>query len=614
MKNEKKPADEPEYSTFQNVYYYLSNMWHWNKKLLLLCLARVPVLVLLPFIGILMPKLVIDCLTERRSPQYFAVVIALTTLAILICNATNQALDGWIIWNVTSVRMHYIQLIYRKIMTTDYANLEGPEGQQRLERAEQATNANRKGTEAIVEVLILFISNFFGLLLYGEILSVLNVWILVFLLGTALLGFFAFNHAQNYEQGHKPDWTPIEKKLDYLSEKSEDFSTGKDLRLYQMTDWFSDQFQRLISARALWLKRVASRYFMADGISGLFALLRDGLAYAYLLVLVLNGRMTVANFTLYFGMISGFSIWLSGLTEQLTKIRHMCLEIGDVRRYLDLPDPSTHEGGCPLPEEKSWPCSITFDHVTFSYPGSSRKILDDVCVQIKKGEKIALVGLNGAGKTTCMKLLCGFYQPTFGRILIDGKDQEQFDLNDYYKLFTAVFQDIHLIPISIARTIAPNIHQPVDRRRAAHCLHLAGLADKVATLPKGMDSLLVKEVNEGAVQFSGGELQKLLLARALYKKSPILILDEPTAALDPIAENDLYERYGELTSGRTSLFISHRLSSTRFCDRILFLSEGRILEEGTHDQLIKKSGKYAELYKIQSHYYNEEVIPGGEKG
>ena len=231
-------------------------------------------------------------------------------------------------------------------------------------------------------------------------------------------------------------------------------------------------------------------------------------------------------------------------------------------------------------------------------------------LKIKAGEKIALVGLNGAGKTTLVKLLCGLYDPNEGEIFLNGKNIRGYNRTQYYTLFTAVFQDFNILPLSIAENISQLSEDELDDDkidRVIHCLELADLDKKINSLPDGISSILMKDVNDDAVQLSGGEMQKLMLARALYKESPILILDEPTAALDPIAESKLYNRYNEFAAGKTSVYISHRLASTRFCDRIIFIENKTIAESGTHNELLKSGGKYANLFEIQSKYYKEEV-------
>ena len=242
--------------------------------------------------------------------------------------------------------------------------------------------------------------------------------------------------------------------------------------------------------------------------------------------------------------------------------------------------------------------------MSFRYPGAEQDTLSHIGLTVAPGEKLAIVGLNGAGKTTLMKLCCGLLDPTGGRVLLNGQDIRQYDRRAYYTLFSTVFQDFSVFDTTLADNVA---QQPgsTDTAGIEDAIRRAGLWEKYRALPRGGQTHIGKGVYEDGIQLSGGELQRLMLARALYKNGPIIILDEPTAALDPIAEHQLYLRYSELTQGRTSFYISHRLASTRFCDRILLLGGGKILEEGTHQSLLEQGGEYARLFAIQSQYYKE---------
>jgi ABC-type multidrug transport system fused ATPase/permease subunit len=243
--------------------------------------------------------------------------------------------------------------------------------------------------------------------------------------------------------------------------------------------------------------------------------------------------------------------------------------------------------------------------VTYKYPKTETFAIKNVSIKIKAGEKVALVGLNGAGKTTLVKLICGMYSPAEGEILVNGHKAGEYNIDDYYTLFSAVFQHFRFLPVSIAQNISIVPKEQADIKKLERCIKLSGLNEKIDKLENGADTMLIKEINPGGTELSGGEQQKLMLARAIYKDAPVLLLDEPTAALDPIAESELYMKYNEIAKDKTSVFISHRLASTRFCDRIILISKGEIAETGTHDELIKKGGEYAKLFEIQSHYYQD---------
>ena len=334
-------------------------------------------------------------------------------------------------------------------------------------------------------------------------------------------------------------------------------------------------------------------------------LIRDGAAYTFLVYLLVQGRISLGNFVLVFAAVGTFASWVSGIILQTSELLRSSSEMSDLRAFIELPDKSNTGKGAALPNLSSAP-GIKLMNVGYTYPNANEPALKNISIEIKPGERIAVVGANGAGKTTLVKLICGLYQPTEGRIILGDVDISEYNMDEYFTLFSAVFQDIHLITTDIAGNVSQRTPETTDYRKVNESLRLSGLYDKVQTLPEKEKTLLVKQVNEDAVELSGGEKQKLALARAIYKNAPVVILDEPTAALDPIAENEVYQKYAKLTEGKTSVYISHRLASTRFCDRILFLDGHTIAEEGTHDELGQYGGKYAEMFAVQASYYAQK--------
>lgn len=260
----------------------------------------------------------------------------------------------------------------------------------------------------------------------------------------------------------------------------------------------------------------------------------------------------------------------------------------------------------PAPERAGSAHEIRLENVSFRYDGSDSDTLHNLNLTIRPGEKLALVGLNGAGKTTLIKLLCGLYRPTAGKVWLDGKDMQTLSRKEVFREFSVVFQEVFAFSFPLLANVSCCGEGREDESRLLESLNRAGLLEKAESLPRGIHTFMNKDLDPEGVSLSGGELQKLMLARALYKDAPIVILDEPTAALDPIAESEMYEKYDRMIRGKTGIFISHRLSSTRFCDRILFMEKGRIIEEGSHAGLMEKNGAYAELFNIQARYYQQK--------
>jgi len=380
-----------------------------------------------------------------------------------------------------------------------------------------------------------------------------------------------------------------------------EFKAGKDLRLYQIKPWFLQIFDSLLRQDNARQVRMSKKEYLTAISDAVIILLRDGAAYCFLIWYIMNGRIGISDFVLYFGAIAGFGAFVSGMIRGVTDIQRCSLDITTIREYLEIPDKSNRGPGVPLPQKGDLPVSITFRDVSFRYTENGEYILNHLNLHIAAGQKLALVGANGAGKTTLVKLLCGFYRPTSGEILINDTPLQAFNRDELYSLYSAVFQDIMILPFPAAKNIALKNEGQIDRSRVRECLRLAGLSERLPNL----DLPLTKVMQKDGIELSGGEQQKLMLARALYKDAPVLLLDEPTAALDPIAESELYQKYNELAIDKTSVFISHRLASTHFCDQIAFIKDGHVAELGTHRELMALGGAYAEMFHIQSHYYRE---------
>ncbi|MDE6710194.1 MAG: ABC transporter ATP-binding protein/permease, partial [Oscillospiraceae bacterium] len=328
-------------------------------------------------------------------------------------------------------------------------------------------------------------------------------------------------------------------------------------------------------------------------------------SYGYVVYKVFTGNISAGNCVLYFNAISLLSSTVYNLADSYSGFQWSSKHISYAREYCDLPGKTNRGKGEHLPKEDY---EIEFRNVSYTYYKADEPTIKNLSFTLHKGERLALVGLNGAGKTTIIKLMCGLYDPTEGEILLNGKPVNAYNRDEYFTLFSAVFQDINELPVSIAENISGESYERTDKEKLTKCMKQAGLYEKVMDLPEKEKTHLVRSIYDDAIELSGGQKQKLALAKALYKDSPILLLDEPTAALDPIAEQEMYMNYANFSKGKASVFISHRLASTRFCDRIIMLENGMIAETGTHSQLMQAGGKYAELFELQSSYYNDKAV------
>lgn len=589
-----------EHSVISNLVFLLKKSYEFDKQLIFSVIIRIPINILLPLITAYLSKVIVT-LVLQNAPVYSLIFIIISlTVLLLIMNLLNKYVTAKIKYDSMFVRLKYLGLIADKNMNADFQNVENPEGQLKAQKAKNAVYSGSSGTEQLFDQLVSVLSNGIGLIIYSIIIMRFNVAIVILLIMISTADYFVGVRFTSWQHKNKNQWADYDRKLRYIDNKAGDYKAGKDLRLYNMSEWFNDLFKEFFESRVRWFCKEESKRLVINWISILLAFLRDGIAFGLLIYKVSTGKLDVSDFIFYFTLITQYSTWIFGLMNNLVALKATSFNAADVREFLEMPDGFNKGVGEALPDET---CEISLRDITYKYPGTDKSILDRISFKIKKGEKIAIVGNNGAGKSTLIKVICGLYTPEHGDIYFNNNQISDFNINEFYKLFSVVFQDIYIMPTTIAKNIT--LSDTVDINKLNQVMELSGIKNLIDKLPEHENTLLLRGVQERGIELSGGEKQKLAIARALYKNGQIVILDEPTAALDPIAENEIYLKYSELTEGRTSIFISHRLASTKFCDRIILLDNGRIVEEGTHDELIKLNGKYAEMFRVQSQYYKK---------
>lgn len=604
-KRKKEKSPKPKYNMAQNAAYMVKLAWTTGeKKVIILSLLSALTAVGQNLINLYVSPVILS-VVERQAgiPELVWTIVAFVA-ALMLVSAGASYVNTNTLYGRISVRCELINLLNRKSATTSYPNLFDEKYKKLQAKSQDAISANSQATEAVWTTLTNLTTNLLGFVFYVILMSSIHPLLLVAILATAVISYLVSSHLNGWSYRHREEEGEYCDQIYYLDRRSSELGVAKDIRIFSLRPWIHALYEKSMAAYTAFQRKAQGISLWARVVDLALTFGCNALAYAYLIGQVIHDQISVSDFLLYFSAVSGFTAWVSGILGGFNTLHKQSLDISTVRECLEYPEPFRFEGGAPVEVEAGRLSEIRLEKVSFRYPGSEKDTLTHIDLTLHPGEKLAVVGLNGAGKTTLIKLICGFLDPTEGRVLLDGRDIREFNRREYYKLFSAVFQDFSLL----AGTIATNVAQDsvdIDLPRVKDCVEKAGLGKKVASLKDGYDTYLNREVFENAILLSGGETQRLMLARALYKDAPFIVLDEPTAALDPIAESEMYQKYNEMTSGKSSVYISHRLASTRFCDRIIMIVDGRIGEEGTHEALLNAGGKYAELFAVQSKYYQE---------
>jgi ATP-binding cassette subfamily C protein len=575
----------------------------WDKGMFLSMLLYTLFFSLTPLIAIYVPKLTVDAIQAQRWQSILLILIGGFVLSAF-CAFMTEYLKGNYRMRFNAVRYKLIEQLNLTTMTMAFPQTEDADVLDQLRTISRTLLNPNSGPGGIMQKLLSIFGSLVGVVGLVAVIATLNIWVLLLLLATIILTYFLSLRAGQYEEKRSDVYHGAWRRRDYAVATAADFRFGKDIRMYQLGGLLKAKRDEAAGNVLTIRKAILNRTWGNEIIIALIGLVRDALIYGYITYSFLQGELAAGDFFLYTGAATTIVLWLSDTLRDLGFIQ---VHRKYVSRYQDFLTEVQ------IPENKGLPVTahlagfdIEFKDVSFKYPGSEKLVLEHLDLKIPYGERLALVGENGAGKTTIVKLLTRLYEPTTGQILLNGRDILDYDYFSYQDLISTILQDAKIFPFTLAENIA--LEKDLDRTRLSEAIEASGLAPFVSSLSDGADTWLLKILNENGIDLSGGQRQKLFLARALYEDRPFIVLDEPTAALDPLAEYDMYQSFDRTIEDKSAIYISHRLSSTRFCDHVAFLKDGRITEYGTHESLLRQGGAYAELFEIQAQYYREKKL------
>lgn len=587
----------PIIADFKIVIYVYRLAHRISKSYLPIVISASLVNALMPFLNLIMLKHVIDELTGGQRLNIFVILVAIAVVGNFVLNALQRGLQIWVSVKDEELMNGFDLMIGEKIMSLDFEMIEDPEILDLKERAIFPIH-NQGAFQRVVEYAMSLLSQLITMIGLVAMLVMLNPLIVVFLLVMAIITTLISKKAQRVMYDFFQLLIPVNRKFGYYANVTADFSYGKDIRLYEMDKLLMnriDDYNQTSLTVFTKLYVVLGRYL---GYNEIVLQIQMVLVYLYMAYKVVTKSIGLGDFTMYASAATQFGQCLSRVGSIYMEMSQMCRYLESYLEF-DALKPNRTNGGMKL--DLSVMPIIEFREVSFKYPKSETYALKDVSITLQAGEKLSIVGLNGAGKTTFIKLLTRLYEPTEGGIYLNGINILEYDLKEYLDLMSVVFQDFKLLAFSVKENIV--FDHEVEESVVWEVLKEAGFEKDLEKLPRGIETPIYKTFEEDGIEFSGGQSQKLAIARAIYKDSPLVILDEPTSALDPIAEYDIYHRFNEMVGDKTTIYISHRLSSCLFCDRIAVFKEGHMIELGTHDGLIKEKGLYQEMYQAQAQYY-----------
>jgi len=578
---------------------------------------------ILPFVNIIASAMILTALTERRDINHVVIIAVIAALANFVLRMLLHILGRRINYLTVNLNATHEKPLNEKQQEMDFVQIENPETRLLRQEITNFDNATGRGLRRLYWTYEDMLTNSFTIIFSISIVASLftgmkmefnNFWeflntpwfaILFVLL---IVGNSVFNMSLITISSKKVftisndinEDTSI--MLFYQENLFTKYNMGKDIKMYNLRENINNSFSAVMSN----FNRVASRWEFISGKYESYGEITTNILSAIVYIVVVAkavlGGLGVGSIVQYVGGVNRFTAGFTGLAKNIADLSANAEALELYLKFLDTPGKLYH-GTLPVEKRNDNEYEIEFHNVCFKYPDTDNYVLKNFNLKLSVGKRLAVVGMNGSGKTTMIKLLCRLYDPDEGEITLNGIDIKKYDYNEYMGIFRVVFQDFYLFSLSLGQNVSADIEY--DSKKVSDCLSKVGIEKRIDEMPKGIDTVLYKNFDEDGIEISGGEAQKIAIARALYKDSPFIILDEPTAALDPIAEFEVYSKLNNIVENKTAIFISHRLSSCRFCNDIAVFHEGQLIERGGHEELVaNENGKYFELWNAQAQYYS----------
>lgn len=559
---------------------------------------------ILNVVTVLFPRYIIDAIVVQNIDKLFLwiFIYGFSILVLMLLSTISRNIFSG---NVMAIKFLQARVFFKKYRYVSYRYLEDPTFQAKRSTALWAALGNNDmGYEGTLRSLFRLFPQILTVIGLTILLGLFRPIIVIVALLLSLLQYQFDLRGKKYKFKHRDEINELERKANYFFRTGHDFSFGKDIRINQIQKQFLVNHKEKSNVFTSLYKKLNVMGFRFSIPGMFFITITNGLTYFLTANAYMSGEISIGQVSSIVWATLAITLGLQRMFTEIAKIKEDTSYTSEYMSFLENDDYFPKREGIEIELET---IAIELVNVSFKYPNSNKYVLKNINLKITSGDRLALVGLNGSGKTTLVKLLCGFYEPTEGTILINGVDIKTIDLEYYRNRLAVVFQEVLVYAASILENIVGLSKDPIEHEKAMSALKLAGLYEKTKSYPKEEHQELLKVIDPSGTDFSGGEKQKLSIARALYKENTsLIILDEPTASLDAIAEKEIYDNFKTLINNRTALIISHRLASTKFCDNIVLLEDGEILEYGTHESLMKKeNGTYRLMFQTQGKYYQE---------